>query len=128
MKLFVDWKGQKYSAEAQRVDGKVWVHFQGNTFVLEKEERLKRKKGSSGSARTGDVVAPMPGKVTKLMVQANSHVNKGDSVVVMEAMKMEYTLKADGDGEVTKINCQVGEQVSLGKILVQIEPRKNSNE
>jgi biotin carboxyl carrier protein len=40
----------------------------------------------------------------------------------MEAMKMEYTLKADGDGTIDKISCSVGDQVILGKILVHISP------
>jgi biotin carboxyl carrier protein len=64
----------------------------------------------------------MPGKVTKILLTPGSAVEVGQAVLVMEAMKMEYTLKAEIAGEVESVNCAVGEQVALGKALVKIKP------
>jgi biotin carboxyl carrier protein len=63
----------------------------------------------------------MPGKVTKLFVSDGQEVKKGDSLLVMEAMKMEYTLKADANGSVEKITAKTGDQVTLGQLLVQLK-------
>ncbi len=107
--------------QAQIVKGQLWVHFEGRTFVYEESAKTYGKK-SSGKASTGDIHAPMPGKVTKILKQVGDQVQVGDVVLVMEAMKMEYTLKADVAGSIQKIDCKVGEQVVLGKILVQLLP------
>ena len=62
----------------------------------------------------------MPGKVTQVMVQVGATVRKGQTLLVMEAMKMEYTLAADQDGPVTEVAVQAGAQVGLGDVLVQL--------
>lgn len=107
---------------AQWVKGQLWVHFQGRTFVYENEKNQfgKKKKGKSGN---GDIIAPMPGKVTKVLKASGDQIAVGDVVLVMEAMKMEYTLKADADGTIEAINCKVGDQVSLGAMLVKLKAK-----
>ena len=67
----------------------------------------------------------MPGKVTKLFVSENQIVNKGDALLVMEAMKMEYTLKADISAKVEKIFYKISDQVSLGYLLIQLKEHKS---
>lgn len=62
----------------------------------------------------------MPGKVTKVAVQKGESVTKGQALVVMEAMKMEYTLEADRDGKVNEVNVEAGRQVALGEVLVRV--------
>ena len=66
----------------------------------------------------------MPGKVTKILVNTDQEISKGQAVLVMEAMKMEYTLKAEIAGKIGQIECQVGDQVVLGKLLVKIAMAK----
>jgi biotin carboxyl carrier protein len=66
------------------------------------------------------ISAPMPGKVTRVSVQVGDPVKKGQTLVVMEAMKMEYALAADHDGSVQEINAQVGDQVALGAVMVRV--------
>ncbi len=68
------------------------------------------------------MISPMPGKITKILLSEGSDVQIGQAVLVMEAMKMEYTLKAEVAGTVEGIHCAVGEQVALGKALVKIKP------
>ncbi|MBD3771715.1 MAG: ATP-grasp domain-containing protein [Rhodobacterales bacterium] len=69
----------------------------------------------------GDSVsAPMPGKVLSISVEAGAEVKRGDTVAVMEAMKMEHALAAPRDGVVEAVPGKVGDQVSEGDLLVQL--------
>jgi biotin carboxyl carrier protein len=121
---FIEVDGKMTPVYAQKLRGEVWLHFNGRTFIYEDESQSQAKKKGAKAAHAGDLLAPMPGKVTKLLKNAGEDVKKGDVVIVMEAMKMEYTLKSDGDGKITAINCQVNEQVSLGKVLAHITPKQ----
>jgi len=68
-----------------------------------------------------EITPPMPSVVERIMVAVGDTVNKGDGIVVVAAMKMETTLIAPFDGQVTKINVSVGDKVMPGLILVDIE-------
>lgn len=110
---------------AQLVKGQLWVHFQGRTFVYESPLQKKFGKKGAGKAKSGEILAPMPGKVTKILKNVGDSIQAGDLVLVMEAMKMEYTLKADVGGKIEALSCQVGDQVALGKVLVKINESKS---
>lgn len=118
--------GKAITVQAQKVKGQVWIHLNGRTFLHEDESKKKFGSQANQTGHAGDILAPMPGKVTKILKQAGDQVTKGEAVIVMEAMKMEYTLKSDGEGRVEKISCKVGEQVSLGKVLAHIQPKTES--
>jgi 3-methylcrotonyl-CoA carboxylase alpha subunit len=76
---------------------------------------------TSVSATQGDDVrAPMTGAVTAVLVAEGDEVKAGQSVLVMEAMKMEHTLQAPRDGNVSAVLCSVGSQVSDGTLLVTL--------
>ena len=120
MREIFNLNGKKISYVSEWIQGTLWVHVNGKTFTLEANQgSRKNRKGHSGIAHN-KVMAPMPGKVTKVLVQEGQEVEKGQAVVVMEAMKMEYTLKSEISGPVEKVLAKVGSQVSLGDILVQI--------
>jgi 3-methylcrotonyl-CoA carboxylase alpha subunit len=71
----------------------------------------------------GRLASPMPGKVVALMVEAGQAVTRGEALLVLEAMKMEHTIRAPADGTVVTIRYRVGEQVSEGEDLVGFEPK-----
>lgn len=121
MLVKINHQGQTFQAEAQIVAGRLWVHYQGRTFAVDNPNNQRSRKKGAGLASSDRVQAPMPGKITKVLVTSGQKVEVGSAVLVMEAMKMEYTLKADLAGTVEKIDCQVGEQVTLGKLLVQLK-------
>src|SRR4051794_7583384 len=75
----------------------------------------------SSKADRGDVVAPMPGIIVSVKVALGDRVASGDTVVVMEAMKMENNIGAHGAGVITKILVSPGQQVEGGSTLVSIE-------
>ena len=106
---------------AQMIRGELWVHFQGRTFVYENPKKAEFGKKSAGKARGGILISPMPGKITKVFKNAGENVTAGDALIVMEAMKMEYTLKADVAGKIKSIDCKAGDQVKLGKELLTID-------
>ncbi len=78
----------------------------------------------SGAALLGAMVSPMPGKILKLLKRPGQAIAQGDSILVMEAMKMEHTIKASSDGVISKINVSEGQQVDGGLILVELEEQK----
>ena len=73
------------------------------------------------SENNGGLVAPMPGKIIAISIQAGDKVSRGDALLVMEAMKMEHTITAPADGTVQEIFFNVGDQVTDGAQLIAIE-------
>lgn len=114
---------------AQKIAGKLWVYVNGKTFTYEPPISSRRGQGKGqGKSLATTIHAPMPGKVTKLLVDKNSKLKSGQAVVVMEAMKMEYSLKCDLDGSVEEVLCKVGEQVALGQTLVKLKAAETKSE
>lgn len=115
----IDIDGKNYSVEGQIINGQAWIYFQGETFTIPVANKKTRRAGSG--AKSGSVLAPMPGKIAKVFVTEGQTIEIGAPVLVMEAMKMEYTLKAEVPGVVKKVDCKLGDQVVLGKLLAQID-------
>jgi acetyl/propionyl-CoA carboxylase alpha subunit len=70
----------------------------------------------------GPLAASTPATVTAVKVAAGDHVAAGDTMVVLEAMKMEIPLRAPRAGRVARVGCAVGEQVQPGVALVELAP------
>ena len=70
----------------------------------------------------------MPGKVLELRVGEGDVVRKGDTLVVLEAMKMEHPMRAPTDGRVAEIRVAVGDQVEAGAILLVVEAATDQSE
>lgn len=70
---------------------------------------------------TAQIIAQMPGKVVRVLVEAGSQVEAGDGIVVVEAMKMQNEMKAPKAGTVTILNAKMGETVNAGEVLAVIE-------
>ncbi len=90
----------------------------GKTYKIGPIERGgAASKGSDGEAMS----SPMPGKILKLLVEVGAKVSKGDGLLIMEAMKMEHTIKASNDGVLEKFHYQEGELVDGGVELVELK-------
>lgn len=73
-----------------------------------------------GAAGEGTIKAPMPGKVSRILVVEGGQVKEGDVLLVMEAMKMEHTIVAQTSGVVQSVNCRVNDVVQDGTVLVVV--------
>ena len=88
-----------------------------STFALRTEDDPDERGGVAGECR-----APLPGAITKVLVSVGDTVAEGDGLVVLEAMKMEHTLRANGAGTVAAVHCLPGQQVDVNDLLVVVEP------
>jgi propionyl-CoA carboxylase alpha chain len=88
-----------------------------SSFARRAEDDPDERGGVAGECR-----APLPGAVTKVLVAERDVVAEGDGLVVLEAMKMEHTLRAKGAGTVAQVHCVAGEQVDVHDLLVTVQP------
>ncbi len=95
----------------------IWVTLAGETFYFEKT----KGQGGAHEETHGGFSAPMPGKVIKVPVQEGASVEKGQVLVIMEAMKMEHRIEAPGPGTVTALHCDEGAVVDQGFHLLDFE-------
>jgi biotin carboxyl carrier protein len=88
-----------------------------------RDPRSFRSRRRSGASEQGvmKIKAPMPGKVVRILAPAGSQVEMGQSVVVIEAMKMQNELKAPKTGVVKKISVAEGAAVEAGQALAEVE-------
>ena len=86
-----------------------------------REPRGRRGGGPAGGKASGDeLVSPMQGTITKIVAAEGDQVSAGDTIVVLEAMKMEQPLAAHKDGTVTGLAVQVGQTVPAGEVICRL--------
>ena len=90
-------------------------------------EICPRFKLPGADEAVGGFVAKMPGKVIDLRVAAGERVTAGQTLVVLEAMKMEHPMSAAEDGVVTEVRVELGEQVEAGTLLLVFEPDEEAS-
>ena len=74
---------------------------------------------SRGTAALNQIIAPMPGLILEVSVRPGDKVNKGDKVLVLEAMKMENIIKSPGEGIVSEIRVAKGDSVEKNQVMIQ---------
>ena len=142
-------KGVDYEVEIQDIEGNIAnVTVNGIPFEVEmkqpvkagkqkvklsEERRVKSEESNSSSASAAStssaptagvgkpVVAPLPGTINEIKVKVGDKVNAGDTVVILEAMKMQNNIEAETSGTITSINVNKGDAVMEGDTLVTIK-------
>ncbi len=119
-KTILDFEGEKktYSLDTYTVNDMVYVMAGGRTDEvrhLRPEEELAGEASGSGL-----VTSPMPGKILQVLAKSGANVKKEAVLIIMEAMKMEYTLRAPRDGKVSSLKIKAGDQVTEGQALLEI--------
>ena len=114
--------GRHWRVPFARDGAHVHVAVAGAAFEWRPSEEAADDAGAHGASDSPDAVAPMPGKVIEVLVDAGQSVSAGDPLVLVEAMKMEQTLRATVAGTVTEIAATAGAMVALGEVLVRVEP------
>jgi acetyl-CoA/propionyl-CoA carboxylase, biotin carboxylase, biotin carboxyl carrier protein len=97
--------------------GTTWVFIDGQVWQIDDPAERTRKRAS----RDSSVMAPMPATVVAINTAPGKSVNEGDTVIVLEAMKMELPIRAPRSGVVKTIHCAKGELVQPGVNLLEIE-------
>lgn len=82
----------------------------------------KQRAGNSAAGSDSDLVAQFPGKVRKILVQEGAQVAEGEPLVLVEAMKMEFAIKAPFAGRVVKVLVKEAQQLSPGDRFVELKP------
>lgn len=108
---------EEKDSQAVLIGGKMY-----ETRVLDERALLMamRKGGLGGGS--GEVNAPMPGLIVLTPVEVGQEVSQGQTVVVLESMKMQNELKSPIDGVVTAVKCAVGDAVDKNAVLIVVEP------
>ena len=112
--------GQRFFSKVTKNNETIVVHMPWGDAVL---EILPRFILPGSEAQAGGLIAPMPGKVIDLKVKVGSKVKKGDTLVILEAMKMEHQVKASEDGKVSKLLIRKDEQLENGALLMVVDPK-----
>jgi biotin carboxyl carrier protein len=101
-----------------------WAFWSGHVFRGDVSETTATGAGRGAGRRASAqaaVTAPMPATVLKVHVAPGARVKKGDTLVVLEAMKMELPLRATGDAVVVSVLCREGDLVPADAVLVTLE-------
>ena len=117
-------RGKSYEVKQESVGAESSVVIGHERFsATVRDPRSFRSRRRAGASEQGvmKIKAPMPGKVVRILAPAGAQVENGQSVLVIEAMKMQNELKAPKSGVVKKINVEEGAAVDAGQALAEVE-------
>ncbi len=111
--------GNRFRAHVGRPnrDGETIVMAKGREGIVSGAGKKLKKAGGG----IGSLTSPMPGKIFKIVKEVGMEVAKGETILILEAMKMEHSIRADKDGKVKKIMFKTGELVQGGVTLAEVE-------
>lgn len=108
------------------IDNAVYLRLGCEDFVFKDTTHVSQE--SADAAGNGQIQASMDGAIIEVFASEGQKVAKGDTLVILEAMKMEHPLKADVSGTVKGVYTEKGTQVKLRQLLVEIEPEEKAEE
>ncbi len=121
--LLID--GVSHTVHVGRDDGMTLVSARGERYTVQVEEETRhviRTRGGLAAGEGGQTLrAPLPGRVTHVAVKPGDPVKPGDTLLVIEAMKMENEFKAEAAGSVAEVRVEPGQAVNAGDVLVVID-------
>ncbi|MFN8455245.1 MAG: biotin/lipoyl-containing protein [Anaerolineae bacterium] len=118
-------EGQPVRAQVARDGDSIYVAVGGDTWTLAPVLPQSQRRTAGHHPDSGNLEASMPGQVLEVLVAPGDTVARGDTLVVLEAMKMELRLSAPYAGHVRQVHCTVGQVVERGQVLVEIEPSQH---
>ena len=101
-----------------------FVFIDGNVFKVKNVELTGRKK--TKKKEEGDLSSPISGKIVSVKVKNGDIVKKGDVLMVIEAMKMEYLIRAPYNGKVKNVNLKEKDQIEIGQDTVELTKNKEA--
>ncbi|MBM3310158.1 MAG: acetyl-CoA carboxylase biotin carboxyl carrier protein subunit [Candidatus Aminicenantes bacterium] len=121
--LFLSTDGRSHRVFVLRDEDRTVVFHGGREYVLVHPRRADGAayRGEEGGTEGGVVKAPMPGKVIKVLVAEGEAVRKNQTLLIVEAMKMENEIKAGRECSVRKVHVAVGDLVDASRTLIELE-------
>ncbi len=107
--------------ESGRYDVLLHGHLYESTVLDERAMMMAQRRGGLG-VRSGDLNAPMPGLIVQVPVSVGQQVGEGDTLVILESMKMQNELQAPVGGTVESVHCAEGQTVDKGDLLLVVRP------
>jgi len=122
LSLLIDGKSFEVKREQMAHDLHLWVGSTRFGVELRDPRSLRSRKGSAADEKgPRKIVAPMPGRIVRLLVPEQSEVEAGQGVIVVEAMKMQNEIKSPKKGVVKKVVAAAGAAVNAGDVLAIVE-------
>lgn len=118
LELLID--GKQVTAYVSSENNKRWITVNGRTLMVTKTTSA-RQRGHGHQQAAGELNAPMPGQVRAVNVSAGETVTKGQTLLILEAMKMEIRVQAPRDGVVVSIDVKQGQTVEREQRLITME-------
>ena len=97
-----------------------FVFLDGNVFKVKAVELTGRKKQRKKESGEHDLDSPISGKVVQVKVKTGDKIKKGDVLIVIEAMKMEYLIRAPYNGTISKVHFKEKDHIEIGQTTVEI--------
>ena len=133
--ILFNFEGEEYSVNLGALqDGKMVLNMKGKNrpvvlfdthYVVDGQEFIidapRRTRKQARPVDHGQMKSPMPGKILKILVKVGDEVVLGTPILLMEAMKMEHTIKSSKTGTIEKIYFKEGDQVAGGVELVNVK-------
>ena len=117
LKIFVD--GAGFTLRCDRHGRDVSIHADGDSFHFTRPDVLAHAVSSTSHSNV--VTAPIPARISKILVKSGAVVTLDEVLVIIEAMKMEISIKAPRAGVIDRVLCQVGDQITADQILLEFE-------
>jgi len=116
--------GKSFVTYVAENEGKYHVSVGGRQYSIARASGAAKHKSAVGGALTGEeiVAAPMPGVIVKVAVTEGEVVKADAVLVVVESMKMENNIRAQGEARVKRVHVKPGDSVNFGSPLVELEP------
>jgi biotin carboxyl carrier protein len=122
LSLLIDGEAYEIKRERTATDTHLWVGPVRYAVELSDPRSLRSRKAAAGADHGAvKLIAPMPGKVVRVLAPENTNVQAGQGVLVVEAMKMQNELKSPKNGTVLKIAAAEGSAVNAGDVLAIVE-------
>ncbi|MBT2385555.1 biotin/lipoyl-containing protein, partial [Streptomyces sp. ISL-11] len=102
-----------------------WLGRHGDTWHVRNHDPVTAR-GNAAGTHAGTLTAPMPGTVTLVKAAVGEKVTAGQSLLVVEAMKMEHVISAPHDGTVTELDVTAGATVAMDQVLAVVTPQEES--
>ena len=124
---YIVWKNKKYMLDVIEknqnrytvmING-VWHSFTVETPISLKRKRYLEQKGDSSSSVS--IEAPMPGKIIDILVEEGTEVKEGESIIILEAMKMQNEIASHVSGVVQSISVKKSDSVMKDDVLIEIQ-------